>query len=90
MKLRADYVVIIAGGTRRVLDVTDKFGALEREQNILADLPHAYGKPQEFRFYKGSENDIKPVDREDLIAAIKRCGVVVAFPRRLLLENCAN
>ncbi len=37
-----------------------------------------------FRFYKGSENDIKPVDREDLIAAIKnatkRCGVVVAFP----------
>ena len=40
VKLRADYVVIIAGGTRRVLDVTDKFGALEREQNILADLPH--------------------------------------------------
>ena len=73
VKLRADYVVIIAGGTRRVLDVTDKFGALEREQNILADLPHAYGKPQEFRFYKGSENDIKPVDREDLIAAIKKC-----------------
>ena len=28
VKLRADYVVIIAGGTRRVLDVTDKFGAL--------------------------------------------------------------
>ena len=73
VKLRADYVVIIAGSTRRVLDVTDKFGALEREQNILADLPHAYGKPQEFRFYKGSENDIKPVDREDLIAAIKKC-----------------
>lgn len=73
VKLRADYVVIIAGCTRRVLDVTDKFGALEREQNILADLPHAYGKPQEFRFYKGSENDIKPVDREDLIAAIKKC-----------------
>lgn len=73
VKLRADYVVIIAGGTRRVLDVTDKFGALEREQNILADLPHAYGKPQEFRFYKGSENDIKPVEREVLIAAIKKC-----------------
>lgn len=67
VKLRADYVVIIAGGTRRVLDVTDKFGALEREQNILADLPHAYGKPQEFRFYKGSKNDIKPVNRENLI-----------------------
>ncbi len=73
VKLRADYVVIIAGGTRRVLDVSDKFGALEREQNILADLPRAYGKPQEFRFYKGTENDIKPVEREDLIVAIKKC-----------------
>lgn len=73
VKLRAEYVVIIAGGTRRVLDVSDKFGALEREKNILADLPRAYGKPQEFRFYKGTENDIKPVEREDLIAAIKKC-----------------
>ena len=73
VKLRADYVVIIAGGTRRVLDVSDKYGAFEREQNILADLPKAYGKPQEFRFYKGSENDIKPVSREDLIIAIKKC-----------------
>lgn len=73
VKLRADYVVIIAGGTRRVLDVSDKFGAFEREQNILADLPKAYGKPQEFRFYKGTENDIKPVPREDLITAIKKC-----------------
>ena len=73
VKLRAEYVVIIAGSTRRVLDVSDKFGAFEREQNILADLPKAYGKPQEFRFYKGTDNDIKPVAREDLIAAIKKC-----------------
>ena len=27
VKLRAEYVVIIAGGTRRVLDVSDKYGA---------------------------------------------------------------
>lgn len=73
VKLRAEYVVIVAGGTRRVLDVSDKFGAFEREQNILADLPKAYGKPQEFRFYKGTENDIKEVDREELITAIKKC-----------------
>lgn len=73
VKLRADYVVIIAGGTHRVLDVSDKYGAFEREQNIIADLPRAYGRPQEFRFYKGTDNDIKPVSREDLIAAIKKC-----------------
>lgn len=73
IKLRAEYVVIIAGGTRRVLDVSDKFGVLEREKNIIADLPKAYGKPQEFRFYRGTENDIKPVNRDDLITAIKKC-----------------
>ena len=80
VKLRAEYVVIVAGGTRRILDVSDKFGVLEREQNILADLPKAYGKPQEYRFYKGGVNDkgeiasdISTVEREDLICAIKKC-----------------
>lgn len=73
VKLRAEYVVIIAGGTRRVLDVSDKFGAFEREKNILADLPRAYGKAQEYRFYKGTDNDIKEVEREELITAIKKC-----------------
>ena len=87
VKLRADYVVIIAGGTRRVLDVSDKYGALEREQNILADLPRAYGKPQEFRFYKGTDNDIKPVSREDLIAAIKKCHQTLWGGGRLSLPT---
>lgn len=73
IKLRAQYVVIIAGGTRRVLEVSDEYGIFEREKNIVADLPKQYGKVQEYRFYKGTENDIKPVAREDLIAAIKKC-----------------
>jgi len=74
VKLRADYVVIVAGSTRRVLDVSDQYGAMEREQNILADLPKAYGKPQDFRFYKGDkDNDIQPVTREELIVAIRKC-----------------
>ena len=74
VKLRAQYVVVIAGATRRVLDFSDaNTGIYERESNIIADLPRAYGKPQEFRFYRGTENDIKPVAREDLITAIKKC-----------------
>lgn len=73
VKLRAQYVVIIAGGTRRVLEVSDEYGIFEREKNIVADLPKQYGKIQEYRFYKGAENDIKPVAREELIAAIKKC-----------------
>lgn len=45
VKLRASYVVIIAGATRRVLDFSDdSTGILERENNIIADLPKAYSK----------------------------------------------
>ena len=73
VKLRAQYVVIIAGGTRRVLDVSDAYGIFEREKNIVADLPKAYGKLQEYRFYKSTENDIKPVSKEALISTIKKC-----------------
>lgn len=74
VKLRAEYVIIIAGATRRVLDVSDKYGAMERELNILADLPKTYGKPQEYRFYKGDkDNDIQPVSREVLISTIRKC-----------------
>lgn len=85
VKLRAKYVVIIAGATRRVLDFSDdNTGILERESNIIADLPKSYGKPQAFRFYKGGiytdedgkvrqTQDIKAVDQKDLITAIKKC-----------------
>ena len=74
VKLRAEYVLIVAGTTRRVLDVSDKFGAMERELNILADLPKSYGKPQEFRFYKGiGDKDIQPVSREELMSTIRKC-----------------
>ncbi len=85
VKLRASYVVIVAGTTRRVLDFTDdNTGIFEREKNIIADLPRAYGKPHEYRFYKGgvyrdADRELKPapditeVEREKLIAAIKKC-----------------
>jgi len=42
--------------------------------NIIADLPRQYGKPEEYRFYKGDpNNDIQPVSKEALIGAIKKC-----------------
>ncbi len=72
-KFRAEYVMVVAGLTRSVFDFSDKHGALEREENILADLPHAYGKPEEYKYFKGGQQDIKPVDKEVLITAIKKC-----------------
>jgi type I restriction enzyme M protein len=73
-KFRASYVGVVAGMTRRFLDFSEKYGVLEREANIIADLPRQYGQPEEYRFYKGDpNNDIQPVSKESLIAAIKKC-----------------
>lgn len=76
-KFRAAYVGVVAGATRRFLDCDDKkFGALERDKNVIADLPVNYGKPPEYKYRKGVSNewqDIKPVSKGALIAAIKKC-----------------
>lgn len=71
-KMRALYVGVVAGLTRRFLDFGGTFGALEREKNVIADLPAQYGKPEEFKFRKGGTPDIEPVSKEDLILAIRK------------------
>ncbi len=71
--LGATYAGTIAGGTRRFLDFR-KHGPQERLHNIIADLPARYGRPPEYRFYKGVPgSDLEPVAREELIAAIRKC-----------------
>jgi len=72
-KFRASFVGVVAGRTRRFLDFTSKYAVLEREANIIADLPVQYGKPEEFKYLKGGPLDIQPVSKEDLITAIKKC-----------------
>lgn len=74
-KFRAKYVMVVAGLTRRAFDMGDKYGALERSQNVLADLPRAYGKPSEYRFYydRGGVLDIHAVPDFELTAAIQKC-----------------
>ena len=72
-KFRADYVMVVAGRTRRAFDFTGKYGVLEREENIIADLPKKYGKPEEWKYRKGSSLDIQPVTKEALMAAIRKC-----------------
>ena len=72
-KLRANFVGVVAGQTRRFLDFSPRYGVLEREANIVADLPRQYGKPKDFRFWKGTKNDISPVNKKVLISTIKKC-----------------
>jgi type I restriction enzyme M protein len=72
-KFRASYVMVVAGVTRRAFDFTDKYGVLEREENIIADLPRAYGKPEEYKYHKGGPLDIQPVSKWTLMTAISKC-----------------
>jgi type I restriction enzyme M protein len=75
-KFRALYIGVVAGATRRFLDFTAKYGVLEREANIIADLPRAYGKPEEWVYRKAGGDgfsDLRTVNREDLIRAIEKC-----------------
>jgi type I restriction enzyme M protein len=74
-KFRAAYVGVVAGATRRFLDCAEKFGALERDGNQVADLPVNYGKPPPYKFVKGGidgKRDITAVEKGDLIAAIDK------------------
>jgi type I restriction enzyme M protein len=75
-KFRAAFVGVVAGATRRFLDCNPKFGGLERDKNVVADLPISYGKPPEWKYKKGVSAewlDIRPVSKGELIAAIKKC-----------------
>ncbi|MGM4902043.1 restriction endonuclease subunit M [Tardiphaga sp. 866_E4_N2_1] len=74
-KFRAEYIGVIAGQTRAFYDCSDRFGVLEREANIVADLPVKYGKPEEFKYYLAAppKPDISAVGRDDLIKTIRKC-----------------
>jgi len=71
--LSAKYAATVAGATRRFLDFRNAPN-LERETNIVSDLPVSYGEPPKWRFYKGQLNsDIHIVSRDDLRTAIRKC-----------------
>lgn len=72
-KLRADYVMVVAGATRRTLEFSERYGILERENNIVADLPRAYGKPQEYKYSRGGDFDLQAVSRGELITTLRKC-----------------
>lgn len=73
-KFRAAYVGVVAGVSRLFFDCSDKFPALERQKNRLADLPIRYGKPLRIKFRKGDEaHDIHEVDKSRLISALSKC-----------------
>ena len=74
-RFRANFVGVVAGQTRAFYDCSDMFGMLEREANIVADMPSRYGVTEEFKYYKDDypKPDIRAVNREELIKTIRKC-----------------
>jgi type I restriction enzyme M protein len=71
--LGAPFAGVVSGSTRRFFDFS-KHKPQERKKNIIADLPIRYGKPPEFRFYKGLKGqDISAIPRDELRSVIRKC-----------------
>jgi type I restriction enzyme M protein len=71
--LDSRFTGVVAGATRRFLDF-EKYPNLERQKNVVADLPVKYGSPPEWRFFKWLPGkDLSAVSREDLRTAIRKC-----------------
>ena len=76
--LRAKYAWVVAGNTETAFDI-DNFDSMEREKNVISQIPVSYGATPEYRFKKekkGSKeikNSLKIVSREELIKTLEKC-----------------
>jgi type I restriction enzyme M protein len=71
--LGAPFAGVVSGSTRRFFDFA-KHKLQERQKNIIADLPIRYGKPPEYRFYKGLPGqDLSAIPRDELRTVIRKC-----------------
>ena len=71
--LSGNYTGVIAGNTRRFFNVKE-FGAMERLQNVIADIPVRDGKVQEWRYKRNDPDwDIQAVGKGGLISVLGKC-----------------
>ena len=71
--LSGHYTGVIAGNTRRFFNVKE-FGARERDENVIADIPVRYGKVQEWRYKKDDPDwDIQVVGKGELTRVLGKC-----------------
>ena len=72
--LLGHYTGVIAGNTRRFFNAKD-FGSMERDRNVIADIPVAYNrKVEEWRYKKNDPDwDIQAVGRDELTRVLGKC-----------------
>ena len=71
--LHGHYTGVIAGNTRRFFNAKD-FGSMERNQNIIADIPVGYGEVQRWRYKKDDPDwDLQVVGKGELTRVLGKC-----------------
>lgn len=76
--LGAKYSWVVAGNTDTAFDVKN-FNSMEREKNVISQIPVSYGQAPKYRFKKEkrsskeNRNSLKIVSREELIKTLEKC-----------------
>ena len=71
----AKYSVTVSGKRMEVIKAINNFEIDRILQESVGDIPVEYGKPTEWRFFKGDEfKDIKPIDKFELMRIFKKCN----------------
>ena len=76
--LGAKYSWVVAGNTGTAFDVKN-FNSMEREKNVISQIPVSYGQAPKYRFKKEKKsskenrNSLKIVSREELIKTLEKC-----------------
>ena len=76
--LRAKYAWVVAGNTETAFDI-DNFDSMERDKNVISQIPVSYREAPKYRFKKEKKsstenrNSLKIVSREELIKTLEKC-----------------
>lgn len=59
-------------------ELTERWGAKEREKNVIADLPEEYGEVQSYRYIKSdAEHELDRISDSELLKIFKRCHQIL-------------
>jgi type I restriction enzyme M protein len=72
----AEYSVTVSGKTVEVIKAEKNTKSYDELRELtVGDIPVRYGKPTEWRFFKGDENrDIKEIEKHALMRIFKKCN----------------
>lgn len=69
--IKSRLAIVVAGNTRTAYDVAG-YKPMEREKNVIADIPVKYDKVPKYKYVR-CEFDLKTISRDELIQRLETC-----------------